>query len=300
MADPDEASHLDPETRLMLQLDDTQRIACIDRDLWIGYSRAQAAQEKLEQILCSNRRARPDNLLIVGASNNGKTAIARRFLSRQILPEDPSADRATLPAAMILAPNGPKIAVLLTAILEALGRLPGRRTSIAQLRRETYQAMQDVGLRILLIDDLHNIRGAGVGSMLVELRNIGSATGVSLGCFASKEIAYVLRQDEQMANRFDLMTLPRWEFEDIEYPKLLATFEKRLPLWQKSGLTEPDLARRMLTLADGLIGGIASLLRQAAVEAIRTGHDRIDDSMLIRASAASAARIEAVAQSLDL
>ena len=34
-----------------------------------------------------------------------------------------------------------------------------------------------------------------VGSLLVELRNPGSVTGVSLGGFATKEIAYVLRQD---------------------------------------------------------------------------------------------------------
>ena len=67
--------------------------------------------------------------------------------------------------------------------------------------------MRRVGLRLLLIDDLHNIRGSGVGPVLVELREIGSVAGVSLGCFATREIAYALRQDEQLANRFELMTL---------------------------------------------------------------------------------------------
>jgi len=54
--------------------------------------------------------------------------------------------------------------------------------------------MRDVGLRLLLIDDLHNIKGAGVAAMLVELREIGSVTGVSPGRFATKEIAYVRRR----------------------------------------------------------------------------------------------------------
>ena len=160
--------------------------------------------------------------------------------------------------------------------------------------------MHDVGLRLLLIDDLHNIRGSGVGSALVELRNMGSITGVSLGGFATKEIAYVLRQDEQMANRFELLTLPRWKFEDLEYAKLLATFERQLPLWLASGLTDPDLAQHILVAAGGLIGGIVALLRQAAVEAIRTGHERIDRSMLARVNGASPERIEAVAHALDL
>ncbi len=132
--------------------------------------------------------------------------------------------------ALIQAPNGPRIPLLLAAILQALGREPGRRSTTAQLHSETYRAMHAVGLRLLLIDDLHNIRGSGVGSLLVELRNMGSVAGVSLGAFATKEIAFVLRQDEQMANRFELITLPRWNYEDLEYAKLLATFDQQLPL----------------------------------------------------------------------
>jgi len=284
----------------MLRLDDAQRIACIDRDLWIGYGRAHDAHERLERILRSERRMRPDNLLIVGASNNGKTAIARRFLVRHTAAEDPEAEHASLPVALVQAPNGPRLSLLLAAILQALGREPGRRSTIAQLRSETYRAMRDVGLRLLLIDDLHDIRGAGVGSALVELRNMGSVTGVSLGGFATKEIAHVLRQDEQMANRFELLTLPRWKFDDLEYAKLLATFERHLPLWRPSGLTAPDLAQHILMAAGGLIGGIVALLRQAAVAAIRTGHERIDRSMLARVSGASPERIEAVAHAVDL
>jgi hypothetical protein len=53
-------------------------------------------------------------------------------------------------------------------------------------------------------------------------------------------------------------------------------------------------------MAGGLIGGIVALLRQAAAEAIRTGHERIDRPMLARANAASPERIEAVAHALDL
>jgi len=298
--DPDAATHLDTAAQRMLRLDDAQRIACVDRDLWIGYRRAHDAHERLERILRSERRMRPDNLLIVGASNNGKTAIGRRFFSRHTMAEDPMAEHASLPVALVQAPNGPRLSLLLAAILQALGRGPGQRSTIAQLRSETYRAMHDVGLRLLLIDDLHNIRGAGVGSALVELRNMGSITGVSLGGFATKEIAYVLRQDEQMANRFELLTLPRWKFADLEYAKLLATFERQLPLWQASGLTDPDLAHHILVMAGGLIGGIVALLRQAAVEAIRTGHERIDRSMLARVNGASSERIEAVAHALDL
>jgi hypothetical protein len=74
---------------LLLELTDQQRIACIDQDLWIGYGLAQEVHRRLKRIFDSERRMRPDNLLIVGASNNGKTAIARRFLARHQLSENP-------------------------------------------------------------------------------------------------------------------------------------------------------------------------------------------------------------------
>jgi len=290
------AKHLDESARRVLRLNDAQRIAHIDRDLWIGYSRAREAHARLEQILRSERRMRPDNLLIIGASNNGKTAIARRFQMQQMLPEDPAAERSHIPVASIQAPNGPRIPQLLTAIIAALGREVAARRTTAQLRNETYKAMRDVGLRLLLVDDLHNIKGAGVSPMLVELREIGSVTGVSLGCFATREIAYVLRQDEQLANRLEPFVLPRWRMEDPDYLRLLATFERHLPLRQSSDLTRQAIAARVLAMADGLIGGIAGVLRRAAAEAVRTGHERIDATMLDRVRPLSPAALDDLAQ----
>jgi hypothetical protein len=135
-------------------------------------------------------------------SNNGKTAIARRFIARMLPPEDPGAQISRIPVTMIQAPNGPRIPQLLSAIRAALGQPAGRRESTAQLRLETYRTMLAVGLRLLLIDDLHDIRGSGVTSMLVELREIGSIVGVSLGCFATREIAYPDETVKYSAGRY--------------------------------------------------------------------------------------------------
>jgi hypothetical protein len=293
-----DAAHLDEAVRPDLMLSGEQRIARIDRDRWIGYSRAREILAELERVLRSERRERPDNLLVVGASNNGKTAIARRFQARALPPEDPAAQYSTIPVAVIQAPNGPRVSQLLTAIRAALGQPPGRRETIAQQRAETYRIMQAVRLRLLLIDDLHDIRGGSrLAPMLVQLREIGSVAGVSLGCFATREIAYALRQDDQLANRFELMTLPRWQIEDADYWRLLHTFGRRLPLVRASNLTDPDLAAHILGRADGLIGAITRLLRQAAVAAVRTGHERIDRAMLDCVKTTSPAAIEALTTS---
>jgi type II secretory pathway predicted ATPase ExeA len=293
-----DAAHLDEAVRGDLRLPGDLRVARIDRDRWIGYGRAREILDELERVRRSERRQRPDNLLIIGASNNGKTAIARRFLARTLPPEDPTAEYSTIPVAMIQAPNGPRVSHLLTVIRAALGQPPGRRETIAQQRAETYRMMQTVRLRLLLIDDLHDIKGGSqLAPMLVQLREIGSVAGVSLGCFATREIAYTLRQDDQLANRFELMTLPRWQVEDPDYWRLLHTFGRRLPLARASNLTDPDLAAHILVRADGLIGAITRLLRQAAVEAVRTGHERIDRAMLDRVKTTSVAAIDTLTTS---
>jgi hypothetical protein len=149
MSDEGGAAHLDEAVRPDLLLSDEHRIARIDRDRWIGYGRAQEVVEGLERILRSERRQRPDNQLIVGASNNGKTAIARRFIARMLPPEDPAAHTSSIPVALIQAPNGPRIPQLLTAIRAALGQPARRRESTAQLCTETYRMMRSVGLRLL-------------------------------------------------------------------------------------------------------------------------------------------------------
>ena len=297
MSDRGDAAHLDESVRPDLRLSDEQRIARIDRDRWIGYGRATGALEELDRILRSERRQRPDNLLIVGASNNGKTAIARRFIARTVPAENADASYSSIPVALIQAPNGPRIPQLLTTIRAALGQPAGRRETTAQLRAETYKMMARVGLRLLLIDDLHNIRGSGVGPILVELREIGAIAGVALGCFATKEITYALRQDDQLANRFELMTLPRWQIEDPDYWRLLHTFARRLPVRSPSDLTDPDLAAHIVARCDGLIGAVTRLLRQAAVQAIRTGHEQIDRAMLDRVKTTAPTAIEALATS---
>lgn len=48
--------HLSDAARCALDRSDAQRIASIDRDLWIGYGRARDAHARLDRILRSERR----------------------------------------------------------------------------------------------------------------------------------------------------------------------------------------------------------------------------------------------------
>ena len=84
-------AHLRPEARELALLPAAERLALLLANRWIGYTRATEAISLLGRLLASEPgRVRPRNLLIVGPTNNGKTAIAGRFLRdhQQRLSED--------------------------------------------------------------------------------------------------------------------------------------------------------------------------------------------------------------------
>jgi hypothetical protein len=96
------------------------------------------------------------------------------------------------------------------------------------------------------------------------------------------------------------MTLRRWQIEDPDFWRLLRTLERRLPLRAPSNLTDPELASHIIARSDGLIGAMTKLLRQAAVHAVRTGHERIDRAMIDGVATTTPASIEALAASDQL
>src|SRR3989442_1561231 len=74
-----QAEHLLPEIRSLLQLTAAERIMCIEKDNWIGYSRAKLALNKLLNLYLHPQRQRMPNLLIIGPTNNGKSMIIEKF-----------------------------------------------------------------------------------------------------------------------------------------------------------------------------------------------------------------------------
>jgi hypothetical protein len=274
-------NHVTETTRAYLGLPDPQRIAGINRDVWIGYDRAGKALRRCLEIHEGSRCR--DSLLVVGPSNNGKTMIFRRFLSRTWQRQQPQAEASTLRVLGIAAPNGADEKGLLLNILEAAGAPVDRKAATRDLKVITYDLIRRTSLRILLVDDLHMaLRGSrrAVGQVLGRLKLIGEELGVSTIAFGTREALYAVRTEEQFMNRFPPFPLPRWELEDPEYWRLLNSFGRFLPLREPSELDDPVLGTRILARAEGLIGGVAEIIRLCAVEAIRSGAERITPEVL--------------------
>ena len=85
--------------------------------------------------------------------------------------------------------------------------------------------------------------------------------------------------DQQLADRFAAAELPPWE-HGAAFEQLLLSFESILPLRRPSEFRDSKMHQRILSLTEGVLGRIGRLLESAAVEAIRSGEERICLSLL--------------------
>ena len=109
-------AHLRPEARDLALLPATERLARMPTNRWIGYTRANQAITLLGRMLAKEAgRIRPRNLLIVGPTNNGKTAIAERFLRDH--PQRPSenGEHEIHPVLLVQMPPAPTVSRLYVA-----------------------------------------------------------------------------------------------------------------------------------------------------------------------------------------
>ncbi len=65
-----------------------------------------------------------------------------------------------------------------------------------------------------------------------------------------------------------------------DYESLLASLITVLPLKFPSNLNHPPLSRYILEKSDGILGEIFTLIRRAAIIAVHSGHEMIEENLL--------------------
>ncbi len=276
------APHLGDRARAALELPAEERVARIRSPRWIGYTRAKEILCRLDELVERPKTHRMPNLLLVGDTNNGKTVIARRFEKLHPAAETASGDGVVVPVLVVQAPPVPDEARLYAAILDDLFVPHSPTQRAARLQGEVLYILRYVGLRVLVIDEIHHLLAgheAKQRQFLNVLKYLGNELQIPIVGVGIKEAIRAIQTDPQLANRFEPVALPRWEMGQ-DYLMLLASFEKMLPLRQPSRLVQPKLAMRLLALSEGTIGDLVALLTLAATHAVRTGTERIDDHVL--------------------
>ncbi len=287
--------HLIPEIRNLLKLSQPERIEYIQRDNWIGYTRAIEASLKLHELYSYPQRQRMPNILIIGPTNNGKTMIIEKFcrvhkpivkrqhievdiydLGEQNLLEE-------MPVVSVQMPPSPDTRRFYLAILEKFKMQNVYiRYHTGPLEITIISLFKKFKVKMLLIDEIHNIlagRNDKQREFLNVLRFLGNELKIPLVCVGTKDAYLAIRSDPQLENRFEPFPLPLWK-AGREYDSLLSSIVAVLPLKKPSKLNMPSISENILAKSEGILGEMFTLLRRAAISAIRTGKEEIDEMAL--------------------
>lgn len=281
-----ELDHLSPSARAIAELSPMERLPHLREQWWIRHPRAQAALDKLEQVLTFGPgRVRPPNVLIVGPTNNGKTMVAEKF--RRMHPPETSknGEHEIIPVTFMQMPTEPSVRRFYASALDALNAPISRNNSTDRLERQTLDLLRAVQTRMIIIDELHNLL-SGAHSRRAEflnmLRFLGNELRIPIVGLGTKHAQIAIRSDGQLENRFEPVPLPVWE-DNLEFARLLSSFEHALPLREASALAaSAELRSLILRRTGGLIGEVSAMLTSAAAFALMQGQERIDLSMLER------------------
>jgi hypothetical protein len=277
---PQAPAHLHPAARELSQLPREERLQRIRADRWIGYPKAVNAVERMEVLFGWPRKQRMPNLLLIGPTNNGKSMIVERF--RRAHPTVTGPGGENIPVVCLQMPPEPSALRFYTALLSAIGAPLRPQRRLPEAERLALSLLREVGVRILVIDEIHNVL-AGPGEKRREflnlLRFLGNELHVPLVGVGTREAYLAVRSDDQLENRFEPIILPLWEVGD-EARSLLASFAASFPLRRPSLIDTEDMTRYLLARSEGTIGELARLLTAAAVAAVETGEERINHRTL--------------------
>lgn len=273
-------THLQPSAQVLARLPDAERVQRIRADRWIGYPRAVEALAQLEALLAWTKKQRMPNLLVIGATNNGKSMIIEKF--RRQHPPTTGADAERIPVLVVQMPSDPSVPRFYAGLLAAVGAPVRPRQRLGELERLALSVMRGVQVRMLVIDELHNVlagREPGRREFLNLLRFLGNELRIPLVGVGTREAYLAIRSDDQLENRFEPFALPLWA-EDQESASLLASFASSFPLRRPSPIATAEMTRYLLARSEGTIGELTRLLTEAAVAAVDSGEEAINQRTL--------------------
>ena len=273
-------SHLTDEGANVLAGAIDERVYFIQSKRWIAYPKAVHILDHLNKLLKHPRTTRMPSLIVYGDSGMGKSMLVRQVQSGLRGGLRDSTRRQTPISVLVVELSGrPTERRLFSQILAAVDAPHSPRASIVDVERGAINTLRDIGVQILVLDEIHNILAGSWREqriVLNTLRFLSNELKLSLVCFGIMEARDAINGDVQLARRFDAVTLPRWT-AGKEFEQLVLAIVRNLPLREPSVLTVKGL-RRVLQMSGGVSSRIFRMLNDLAIEAIEKGEERITDN----------------------
>lgn len=261
----------------LLDATDEERLAHIDKPVFIPYKHASEILAEMEDLIEHPKTNRMPNMLIVGRSNNGKTEILKEFLKRHPAEDRREFDTVYAPVIYIQSPPGPTEHIFLNKLLMMLGVTVKQNDASDRKLMQLLDILPRIQTKVLMVDELNALLAGSVTKQrffLNMLKYLSNELQICIVAAGTAEAEHAVRSDAQIQSRFPLRTLPRWQ-ESEDFRKLLYSFEYVLPLKYPSEIYRGEISSKLYGMSEGVIGEVAKILRSAAKYAIKTKEDRI-------------------------
>lgn len=264
--------HLAKAVAVVADLDDSKRIAYIRRDRFVPHERAEEVLTDLEMLYRMEDAVRPQGRLVVGRSLMGKSTIFDEFLRNHRASDNPEGDAAIVPVLLVQYPEAASEGIYPEILAKLNARLPANAQPRAQ-RKAAVELLRSIGLRVLLVDELHNVLEGSANAQrkgLNSIKYLMNELRRPVVCAGTVEVLNAIKSDPQMHSRLKRLPLVRFK-DNIDFQELLAGFELLLPLRNASGLADETLSTQIFEITMGIVGEVADLLNSAAIYAIEEG-----------------------------
>lgn len=281
--------YLDKRTTAIACLDNEARIQHLRKDLYVPHEEAESVLNELELLFKEPDVIRPQGRQLISRPLMGKTTLIDRFCKRHPASDNLDGDQAYVPVLSIEHPDNPYNQIY-NSILSRLGITLRSRPSPHELAHNAISIMKKVGVRILIIDEFHSALHGGPATQRASMdtvKYIMNSLHRPIVLVGTSEVISATSYDQQISSRFKPIPIRRFNYITgrDRFEDLLLGFEGLLPLRKYSNLCDPDLAKLIMRITDGVVGEIKDLLVRAATLAIEEGTEKITPEILERCGA---------------
>lgn len=268
--------HLAPSVQKILEQSTQERKQFILGEKWFGYPLAQNILQELEFHLQHPKKTRMRGRLLVGATNNGKTAIIKKFIRNN--PPYDADEVKVIPIIYVSAPESSNPTDLYDEIFMNMG-IPFRNSDrLNKKKNKVKEIFALCQVNMLIIDEIHNILAGTISkqkAFMIALKNLSNELMIPIVLVGTAEALHATNTDSQINNRFTPLVVPKWQ-NNRDYLSLLSSIEVTLPLKKPSDLLQKTIADYIYDNSEGYIGEMLDLINLAAIYAIDNQLEKID------------------------
>ncbi len=265
---------LDEEVIELLREDNDTRMDYILDWTWVQYPKAEEFLIELKRARRQKKSIRMRGVMIIGQTNIGKTSLIQEFIDSNSNLKDKTKKYEYL---FVEAPENPSIKALYIEILSRFN-IQARWGTAEQLKQRVITVLKDKQVKMLFIDEIHNLLTAQSTRILTQCRNafkgLSNRLQIPIILVGTDDAKEVMDGDPQVRNRYPIFELIPWE-KNEDFESLLYTLESKLPLRNASNIFISPLIDKIYELSYGVLGNVAIIVKESALEAIERKTEKI-------------------------